>query len=204
MQTDCENREYYSREESRIYNSELSIKIQPFDVATKIGAYINLSAVVQSPQPSYQWYNQSGQRIPNKNQSNLLISPVKESDFGFYKLEIVDLITNQRALTRWVEIKNANPIYFDRKPEQTNGMPPQLLAQHQGGLYQKGSTVELTGHFENATAYQWFKDGMELSGCTGNSLKIVDSHLYNTGNYILRASNSYGSITTQHIQVTVH
>ena len=199
LYTDCEHREYFPSAN----NNELSIKIQPIDVTTKIGTYVNLSAVVKSPNPSFQWYNQFGQQIPNKNESNLFIGPVRETDFGFYKLEIIDLTTNQRALTQWVEVKNSNTIYFDRSSEQTTGNPPELLNHTKSGTYHSGITVELTGHFENATAYQWFKDGHELSGCNGNNLMIVDSKEYNTGTYTLKASNNYGSETTQQIQVFI-
>ena len=202
METDCENREFYSCQNKKI-DEELSINIEPIDITTNIGAYVTLSAVVKSQRPSFQWFNKFGQKIPNKNESTFFIGPVKESDFGFYKLEIVDLITNQRALTRWVEVKQANQTSFEQKPQIPNGMLPKLVTTPQGGIYRVGNTVELTGHFENATHYQWFKEDMELTGCTGNSLIIVNSNLYNTGRYTLRASNSYGNKTTQQIHVSI-
>ena len=187
----------------------ISILVEPVDVTARLGAYVNISAVIRATKPSYQWYNQEGIFIANKCKSNLFIGPITQKDFGFYRLSILDLITSQRVLTRWVEVKNANSaIRYNKKQsiEQytNNKTTPKLIVQPQGGYFRKGESINLTAHIENARYYQWYKDGTRLDGCTGNTLIITNAVLANTGTYILLASNEYKSTVQTQVRVIIN
>ena len=163
LYTDCECRE----EQFGNNNScDLSIINGPKDVSTQLGSYVYLSALVKANKPSFQWYNRFGQPIPNKNKNTLIIDPIKEEDFGFYRLEIIDLITEQRVLTRWVEIKD----------------------KYTYTVY-KGTSFELSYYFDNATKYRWYKDGERMEGLEGNTLHFTNANKENNGVYVLGASN---------------
>lgn len=88
------------------YNIQMGIKIitQPVDVTARLGEYVSLSAVVKTCQPNYQWF-QGRDAMPHMNKSYLEIGPVNESDYGLYRLSILDEVTNQNIFTRWVRIK---------------------------------------------------------------------------------------------------
>ena len=214
------------------HTSELNIIAEPIDAIGKIGSYVNFFARIQANNPQYQWYDKNGTPMPRMCKSTLTIGPVREEDFGFYRLEITDGITNQAVLTRWAELKKAqrrltqsdmneyqqvepslirteslpqsSPVQtrrqytdFHTKPQQQP--TPKLLIQPEGGAYSRGSRVTLTAHFENATHYQWYKDGVKLEGCVGNTLAITNAYLGNTGEYTIYAmnSNNFHSVKTQ-------
>ena len=209
--------------------TEITILAEPIDVTARIGTYVNFYAKVEANKPKYQWYDKYGDSIERKCKSNLTFEPIKEEDFGFYRLEIIDEITNQAVLTRWAELKKAQPrvtqsdmneyqqvepslirteplpqsspvqekrkIHTEYLPQhQLEQLTPVLLIQPEGGAYSRGSRITLTAHFENATHYQWYKDGVKLEGCVGNTLFINNANLGNTGDYDLYASNHFGSI----------
>ena len=164
---------------------QTAILVQPVDIECQIGDTVNISAVVRSPNPSFQWYNTYGKPLPMQTKPNLRISPVKMGDLGFYRLEIVDGVTQERALTRWVEIKKRK---ITKLQDRTS--KPILVSSSLGGSYRVGGTFKLTVCFDNATAYQWYKDGNRLEGCTGNILTVHNANVSNTGVYVLGAMNS--------------
>ena len=80
---------------------DLKVSIEPSDVTCQIGSSINIVATVNSSNTSYQWYNEEGNPIPTQSVNNLFFKSVQMKDFGFYRLEIVDLKTGQRVMSRW-------------------------------------------------------------------------------------------------------
>ena len=159
----------------------LKILIEPENISCSIGDYANLSAVVKCHHPSYQWYNEFGSRIPMQTNGNLFLGPIKAEDFGFYRLEIVDITTDERVLTRWVELMNKDPIGTETKPI--------FVTSSAGGSYRIGSTFTLTAYFRNATYHQWYKDGKMLESCTENSLNVHNINMASSGEYVLAAIN---------------
>ncbi|KAI6659195.1 hypothetical protein LOD99_14869 [Oopsacas minuta] len=168
---------------------------EPGDVTTKVGNFIKLSTIITSPNPSYQWYDGSGRPIPNKTQSTLFIGPVKEEDFGFYKLEIIDRTTGEKKYTSWVEVKKCEQTFYPTKPRVT--------VTPRGGLFRRGDTVRLYGSFENAVYYQWYKDGHMIEGCTNTNLSIRSCNSSSSGRYVLMAWNTFGTETTQEVDVMI-
>ena len=159
----------------------LQIVAEPVDITCSLGDSVNLSAVVRGHRPSYQWFGRDGKRIPKQTNSNLLIRSVESEDFGFYRLEILEITTHERVLTRWIEIKNRNPIGTETKPILVTSSP--------GGAYRIGSTFTLTAYFRNATYHQWYKDGKILEGCTENSITVSNVNMASSGEYVLAAIN---------------
>ena len=204
---------------------EITIKQQPMDTIGRIGAYLNFPVIVEANDPLYQWYDTNGKAMPRMCKSILAIGPIKEEDFGFYQLRIWEKYTGKTASTRWVELKRAKPrntqsdLNTNQQVEpnvppqpfpvqarkeysscQTQQLTPVLLTQPEGGAYSRGSNITLTAHFENATHYQWYKDGVKLEGCVGNTLAITNAKLGNTGDYTIYAMNSSG---TSHMKTRV-
>ena len=176
----------------------ITIVSEPIDVITKPGTYVNFSAIVNCTKPSFQWFNKFGDAIPRKTSNKLAFCPVREEDFGFYRLQITDLLTKRSELTKWVELKKSQPrksntfdqkFYVEKIEEKREENKPKLLQSPEGGNYQQGDTVRLNGYFENANSYQWFKDGVALEGCIGNVLLISNIYHANTGKYELAAYN---------------
>ena len=168
----------------------INILTQPVDIACRIGTYANLSANVWSPNPSFQWFDQLGNPIQRGDSSCLPFGPVEIGDFGFYRLEIVDRETEEKLLTRWVELKNTGIFVVPVLPSvEVISHKPILLSSSPGGSYKIGSTFTLNASFRNATAYQWYKDGERLEGCKGNTLVINNANMSNNGMFVLSATN---------------
>ena len=189
-------RDKYNKSSSTLRNLHPSRASRYYSTRRSLYKYI-------SCYPSYQWYNQKGIAIANKCETHLSIGPIAQKDFGFYRLSIIDQITNERVLTRWVEVKQENSRISHNtnqmiQPYTDNRTTPQRIIQPQGGIFRKGANINLTAHIENASYYQWYKDGTRLDGCTGNTLIITNAVLANSGTYTLLASNEHNlTIQTQ-------
>ena len=189
-----------NREINSVTNSRhnLTILQEPNDITTSIGTYISLCTIVYSQSPSFQWYDESGKPIPNENEKDLFIGPVKREHFGFYKLEIVDKVTGERKYTRWTEIKE-----LEKNRVNYGHSKPNLVVSPVGGIHEKGSTIHLFGAFDNVLEYQWYKDGEMLEGCRGNNLIISGCISENSGRYVLIAGNLGGIETTEEIDIII-
>jgi hypothetical protein len=70
-----------------------------------------------------------------------------------------------------------------------------------------GSTLTLTAGFNNATSYQWQKNGTNIPGATSSTLTLNNLQLSDTatnGGYRLAASNGAGASTTRGCALIVH
>lgn len=199
LQLDAEvSNSHRQRRSDRNSRNSLIILQEPRDVTTSIGTHISLSTVVYSNNPSFQWYDRSGRPIPNENEKDLFIGPVKKRDFGFYKLEILDTGTGERKYTRWTEVKdlkNARNSYEYNKPK--------LVVSPEKDEHDKGTTIHLFGAFDNALDYQWYKNEEMIQGCKGNNLVISECVRENSGRYVLLGRNLDRIESSEEVTITI-
>jgi streptogramin lyase len=83
---------------------------------------------------------------------------------------------------------------------------PVFTVQPQSQSVASGSMVEFTAAASGAPtpAYQWYYDGMPISGATGSSYSIGSAQAANAGNYTVTAVNSLGGATSATATLTVN
>lgn len=85
------------------------------------------------------------------------------------------------------------------------GDAPRIISQPIGGLLLTGESLELSVLADGAQplAYQWRKNGADLSGQTGTRLSLTGVSRAAAGDYSVVVSNFAGSITSTVARVTV-
>ncbi|HSU53919.1 MAG TPA: LamG-like jellyroll fold domain-containing protein, partial [Candidatus Dormibacteraeota bacterium] len=85
------------------------------------------------------------------------------------------------------------------------GVPPVVRIQPVSEGAFTGSTVSIPASVSGSAplSYQWYKTGSPVSGQTTSSLSFNPVAAGNAGNYFLVATNTYGSVTSATITVTV-
>jgi hypothetical protein len=82
----------------------------------------------------------------------------------------------------------------------TNAVAPIVVIPPKGGTNFVSGAVNLfaivAGQGQASIAYQWQKDGSDISGATTNSLSIASAAVSDTGNYRLRATTPLGLSVT--------
>ncbi len=87
----------------------------------------------------------------------------------------------------------------------SSGDAPRIISQPLGGLLLTGESLDLSVLADGARplAYQWRKNGADLSGQTGTRLALTGVGLADAGDYTVVVSNFAGSITSTVATVTV-
>ncbi len=180
-----------------IYNAGVSGKC-PTPVRPVITAQPTNSSVVQgstasftvgvsgTPPLAYQWSFNSGAISPALNPSatnaTLIITNSQGTNGGLYSV----LVTNAAGGTN-----SSNALL-------TILFPPHFIINPSNDLAGLGCTVSFnalaTG--TGSLAYQWQKDGSNITGQTGTNLTILHAQPSDFGGYALVASNAYGQATS--------
>lgn len=152
-------------------NSKISITYAPQNILlAAVGEHVRISfGVSSSSSLTFQWYNGSHQPIAFQNQNSLLFRQVKEEDFGWYKLLIVDCLNNQSVFTKWVELKKPQPPHYNspvpcscccHQPRDYNSyqttdyVAPSIDKPLKISSHTRGSNIVLRDEFLNAATYQ--------------------------------------------------
>jgi len=96
---------------------------------------------------------------------------------------------------------------FTEYAAAAGGIGPMIFTDLSGppGTVYTGDPLDLTVDVGGTPAmtYVWFKNGVVISGATSNSLVIASSAPTDSGTYQVVVSNSWGSVTSQQVIVSV-
>src|SRR5262249_29635548 len=138
---------------------------------------------------SYQWYlNNSG--IPGASAAQYNVTGAQSSNHGVYKVVVSN---SMGAATSSVATLTVVP------------QPPYFTLQPVGASLSAGSSRTLTGQANGSLpiAYQWQRNGTNLSGATQTALALTNLAVSDSGPYTLLATNLAGSSTSAVAQITV-
>lgn len=160
-----------------------------FNGASNIAFNVGVSG---SPPFLYQWMlngtNLTGSNYVGATSSSLSIQKAGVTDLGAYSVVVSNVVgsaTSSNALLT---------------------MYPFLKAPFNGALVIWGKDAALTvgpagtGPF----SYQWFENGLSISGATNQTLSLPSIQFTNAGSYSVAVSSPYGSVTNSAAQVVVN
>lgn len=130
------------------------------------------------PTPTnFQW-SFNGSPIVGANTSTLLIPSVTTNKLGSYS----------------IIVSNA---YGSAQSSATLTMLPSLVTPFAGisGLWGQPGTLSVVAAGSGTLAYQWYKDGVAISGANGSTYYLSSLQLTNSGSYYVVVSSAYGSVT---------
>jgi hypothetical protein len=157
------------------------------------GATITLAAM-GTPPLSYQWYSGtpgSGTPVAGQTTASLTFTPVTTNQAGNYYAIVTNSINAATSVVANLTVYAAPVI--TQQPSPTNLF---LFAGQTARFSATGAgAVPLT--------YAWRFSGAPISGATTNSYTIASAQVANSGNYSLSLSNSYGSVTSSVVALTV-
>ncbi len=170
------------------------ITAQPLDRTAAFGQTIALTVTVGATPPiGYQWYRgeealNDGGNISGAHTSSLSLSNVYGGDAGGYSV----IVSNSYGtVTSGVAtLRVADPMILTQPASQsvTPGQPVAL-------------SVAAVG---TAPAYQWRKDGLDITGATMASLTLTNAQGADAGGYSVVVSSVFGSVTSALSMVTVN
>ena len=144
---------------------------------------------------TYQWYK-NGAKISGATGSSYTINNVKTSDAGSYTVTISNSVGSVTSSAATLTV-NPNPIVV--KPTITTQPKSQTVTV--GG----SATFSVTANGTAPLSYQWYKNGVTLTGATATSSSYTISNVQSSdaGSYTVTVSNSAGSVPSSAATLTV-
>jgi hypothetical protein len=142
------------------------------------------------------WVNPISSADPNVISGDTVASPAASTGYGFRQAagatSFFANITNLAVATTFDEA--ATNVW------STNAVTPVVVVPPKGGTNFVGDAVTLfgvvAGQGQGSIAYQWSKDGTDISGATDTGYAILGAAASDTGNYQVRATTPFGLSAT--------
>lgn len=161
------------------------ITTQPSSQTVAAGTSVTLSVSAAGTGLTFQW-RKNGTAISGATASTLTLASVSASDEGSYS---VSVSSGSLSATSSVAVLTVTAP-ADRAPAITTQPVGQSFSL--GG----SATLSVGATGSDPLAYQWFKDGVALTGATSANLALVNLGASAAGTYSVRVSNQAGSVTS--------
>jgi len=162
------------------------IQVPPVSVATVEGDPFELVVVADGTEPlAYRWFKEN-RWLREADGPILAIETAARTDAGRYFVVVSNGFGEERSQEVVVSVTPA-----DRAPE--------IVTQPVGGTVFDGQDFELrVGDLAwPPPTYQWYKDGIELTGEGGSALRFSPIRMEASGAYHVRITNSLGSVVSE-------
>ena len=139
------------------------------------------------PTLSYQW-KLSGTDLPGATATNLTINAVHLSDLGDYVVLVSNAYSSAQSLPA------------------TLSMSPSIITPFTGatGIQGQGSVLSVGAIGSGTLTYQWYKDGVAISGATNTTYSLPTLQQTDAGQYSVTVNSGFGSTTNSPAQVVVY
>jgi len=170
-----------------------SIITQPQDTTVLPGDTATFTVEAGGSEPlSYQWYYNTNTLVNGATDSTLTLTNVQPGQVGVYSVIVSNLagsITSSNAML------NVN----------TNPVAPMFTSDPASQVVLAGGTATLTASADGTApvSYQWYTNGVPISGATSSTLTLISIQTSADGSYYVTASNSVGVATSTAAELTV-
>ena len=175
-------------------NANLNINIVPGIVAqtdsisTCVGQNEFFSVTISGDSLNYQW-RKNGADLIGETSNTLSFAPVQYSDTANYECYVWNTCGNLTSQNMNLNI-NIPPVIIDQ---------PDSISACMGNNVQ--FDVVATG---DSLYYQWYKNGLLMSGKTNPTLSFSNINLSNEGNYTVEIYNTCGSVTSINAHLNIN
>ena len=166
-----------------------TIATQPLSTVVCAGQRVALSLAASGTAPlSYQW-RKNAQALQGATTAKLVIHPASGSDSGSYDCVVTNSCGSATSIPATLTVNS----------------PPIIALQPQPVSVCAGSAAVFTVRAPGALprAFQWRRNGVNISGATTNTLEILSPQVADAGAYDCVVSNSCGSTPTNPAALTV-
>ncbi|NDA26598.1 MAG: hypothetical protein EBZ05_07140, partial [Verrucomicrobia bacterium] len=165
------------------------ITTQPAGLTNVLGQAATFNVAVSGgPFPTLQWFK-NGVAIPGATAPSFTMDHVAASDAGNYSVQAANVVGSVTSASVPLVVT----------------VSPRFVLHPIGQTVKAGASVSLTASASGspAPAYQWQKDGEDISGATGSSLTLYNVSPGDSGNYSVSATNEAGFDSSDLVPVWV-
>ncbi len=171
-------------------HNALEITQQPVGISLLEGNAASLTVAAEGQGTlSYQWYKDDV-ALSGETSATLSFSSLAMSNAGKYKVEVSDI--NGTVTSTTVAVVVYNKLEITQQPT--------------GFTVVEGTakTLAVEAEGEGTLFYQWYKDGVALTGKTSAALAFSSITLSDAGEYKVMITDDIGNVTSNTVTVAVH
>jgi large repetitive protein len=167
------------------------ITSHPQSQAVALQQYLSLSCGVSGTPPfTYQW-QKNGVNIANATSSYYSISSLAAADAASYTVQVSNAQGSVVSEAAVISVLPATTPVINRQPASQNLAAGNTLA------------LDLAVTAQPAPTYQWYKDGVLLSGATDSSYSKYNIASSDSGSYSVVVTNAAGSVTSANATIAI-
>jgi Immunoglobulin domain/Immunoglobulin I-set domain len=171
------------------------IVTQPVSATNIAGGNVTFNVVAEGSNPpfTYQWFKNGdylfdGGNISGSYSDTLTISDISSTDQANYSVLVIG---NGNATSHNASLTIISPITIAAPPN------PRTVAAGDPAVFAVGASG--SGTFN----YQWLLDGTNIPGATSFAYILTNAQVANAGSYSVIISNSYNSVTSAPVALTI-
>jgi pectate lyase len=169
-----------------------SISTQPKSLEVAAGAAASFSVTASGTAPlSYQWVH-DGKDIAGATGTTYTLASAAASDEGSYTVRVSNAAGSATSSAATLTV-TAVPV------EPSIATQPKSLEVAAGAA----ASFSVTASGTAPLSYQWAHDGKDIAGATGSTYGIPSASTANAGSYVVKVTNSAGSVTSSAAMLTV-
>lgn len=155
---------------------------QPTNQSAYVGQSVTLTALGQSSQPlNYEW-DHNGAWLNGQTNPSLPLAAVQLTDAGQYAVVASNALGVVRSADAVLTVQTLSAVVAGPSSLMVGNGSNFLLTASVGGV--------------PPVSLQWYKNGVAIAGATGSTLALGGAGIFDAGQYVLVASNTYGSVTS--------
>ncbi|MFP4156160.1 MAG: DUF2341 domain-containing protein [Opitutales bacterium] len=167
----------------------VNITAQPQSQSIELNDPVTFSVTAEGDDLSYQW-RRNGSNISGATDPSYTIASVDgDRDGDTYSVRVSNAVSSETSSAATLTVL----------------FPPTILAQPQSRTVSAGETVSFSVLAEGSgtLAYQWSKDGVDLTGENADTLTLTDVQEADAGSYQVNVSNSYGDVDSVAVDLNI-
>ncbi|XP_072272642.1 mucosa-associated lymphoid tissue lymphoma translocation protein 1 isoform X2 [Pyxicephalus adspersus] len=178
----------------------IKVIVQPESLAVQSGQMVKLSCVATGhPLVNYQWFKMD-KEVPYGNSSELAFNLVDVNDAGLYICRVNNSHSFHYSTWAQLDVIESNLACHglsDDKLQICNQPQPQKLLVGSRLLLECGAVGK------PLPRYQWFRNGVSVTGATNRTFMISNVSVEDQGQYFCRVSNGSESEDSREVKVTI-
>ncbi|MCX7871680.1 MAG: immunoglobulin domain-containing protein [Verrucomicrobiae bacterium] len=159
---------------------------QPTNQSIPLGGNAQFGVTVQGTSPFFYQWRKNGTNI-GVTVNPYIILNAQASDAGYYSVVVTNIAGSTTSAVAQLIVN----------------LPPSIITHPKSQTVPVGASVTFTVIDSGGAAYQWRKNGLNITGATNSSYSISSVKSEDAGYYSVIVSNQGGSVTSQSALLTV-